>query len=45
MTAATVPGNLPHDSSWDLYKGWIVGSLIILAILVGATVLWFMHHP
>ena len=30
---------------WDLYKGWIVGTVIILVILVVATVAWLHFHP
>ncbi len=48
MSAATVRAVGDRGApatSWDLYKGWIVGGMIILVILVVATVVWFHFHP
>lgn len=33
------------DTSWDLYRGWIVGFLVILVVAGLATGLWLRFHP
>lgn len=30
---------------WELYKGWIVGAIIIVVILAVAFGFWFHFHP
>lgn len=34
-----------RDRTWDVYKGWIVGGLIILVVLVVAGAVWLHFHP
>lgn len=47
--SATVIQSTPNDgvreSSWTLYKGWIVGLLIILVVLAVGATLWLHFHP
>jgi hypothetical protein len=32
-------------SGWDLYKGWIVGLLIIVIVLSLGAGFWLHYHP
>lgn len=38
-------GGTTRVGTWTLYGGWIMGSLIILAVLAIGATLWFHFHP
>jgi hypothetical protein len=43
---ATRMGPAPgRATSWELYKGWIVGLLIIVIVLAVGTGFWLHYHP
>ncbi|MFZ0830467.1 MAG: hypothetical protein WAN40_04950 [Thermoplasmata archaeon] len=48
MTAAalraTAAGPVPA-SSWELYKGWVIGLVIILIVLAVGAGFWLHYHP
>ena len=41
---ATTTSAVPA-SAWDLYKGWVVGFVIILIVMGAGAGLWFHYHP
>jgi len=48
MTATAVgsaPSRGARDSGWDLYKGWLIGVLIIVIVLAVGAAFWFHFHP
>jgi hypothetical protein len=42
---APAPSIGPSDGLWAAYKGWLVGFLIIAAVLVISAGLWLTYHP
>jgi hypothetical protein len=48
MNAAALgsaPSRRSVDSRWDLYKGWVLGLLIVVIILAVGAGFWFHYHP
>jgi hypothetical protein len=48
MNAAAVgssPGTEVRASAWELYKGWILGLLLIVLVLGVGAGLWLHFHP
>lgn len=48
MSAATARALSREDTpatSWELYKGWVYGLVIILAVLSVGAGFWFHFHP
>ncbi len=46
---ATSMGSARHgparDTRWDLYKGWVLGLLIVVIVLAVGAGFWFHYHP
>jgi len=40
-----VPNGAAPAEDRDAYVGWMAGGLVLLAVFVGAAVLWFIFHP
>jgi hypothetical protein len=48
LNAATVgspPRTQVRASAWELYKGWILGLLLIVILLAVGAGLWLHFHP
>ncbi len=47
--SVTVTGSRPSGGTalgpWELYKGWIIGLIIIVLVLSAGAGLWFHYHP
>jgi hypothetical protein len=41
----TAPGAKAADSRWDLYKGWLLGILIVVIVLAIGAGFWLHFHP
>jgi hypothetical protein len=44
-TARVTPMKHPPATSWELYKGWVSGLLIIVIVLAVGMGFWFHFHP
>lgn len=32
-------------TGWELYKGWVYGSMVVLIVLAVGAGFWFHYHP